>query len=374
MSLRIAYLGTYDPGYARNRVLIDGLRAAGAEVLEYAAPLDTALTAAQMTTAVGAGKLAGELARAHLSLLARHRRGVTFDVVVVGYPGHLLVPFAWAVARYRQAVLVFDPLVSLFDTFAGDRALLAGDSPAGYLTNVVDRVSFSLPDVVLADTQAQADYYDAVLGVPAAKLAVVPVGALPLPGASGAAREPAPGEPLRVVQYGRWSPLHGLATVLEAAAELRDEPFRFELIGDGQLASWLADEVRRRRLDTVDLTEALPVWRLRSRIVASDICLGVFGTSDKAARVVPNKVYDALAAGRPLVTEDSPAARELLHDGHDALLVPAGDGPALAAALRRLRTRDERARMGAAAIELYRRRCTPEAVAATLLAALEACL
>ena len=374
MSLRIAYLGTYDPGYARNRVLIDGLRAAGAEVLEYAAPLDTALTATQMTTAVGAGKLAGELARAHLSLLARHRRGVSFDVVVVGYPGHLLVPFAWAVARYRQAVLVFDPLVSLFDTFAGDRALLAGDSPAGYLTNVVDRVSFSLPDVVLADTQAQADYYDAVLGVPAAKLAVVPVGALPLPGASGAAREPAPGEPLRVVQYGRWSPLHGLATVLEAAAELRDEPFRFELIGDGQLASWLADEVRRRRLDTVDLTEALPVWRLRSRIVASDICLGVFGTSDKAARVVPNKVYDALAAGRPLVTEDSPAARELLHDGHDALLVPAGDGPALAAALRRLRTRDERARMGAAAIELYRRRCTPEAVAATLLAALEACL
>ena len=374
MSLRIAYLGTYDPGYARNRVLIDGLRAAGAEVLEYAAPLDTALTATQMTTAVGAGKLAGELARAHLSLLARHRRGVSFDVVVVGYPGHLLVPFAWAVARYRQAVLVFDPLVSLFDTFAGDRALLAGDSPAGYLTNVVDRVSFSLPDVVLADTQAQADYYDAVLGVPAAKLAVVPVGALPLPGASGAAREPAPGEPLRVVQYGRWSPLHGLATVLEAAAELRDEPFRFELIGDGQLASWLADEVRHRRLDTVDLTEALPVWRLRSRIVASDICLGVFGTSDKAARVVPNKVYDALAAGRPLVTEDSPAARELLHDGHDALLVPAGDGPALAAALRRLRTRDERARMGAAAIELYRRRCTPEAVAATLLAALEACL
>ena len=193
MSLRIAYLGTYDPGYARNRVLIDGLRAAGAEVTEYAAPLDSALTAAQMTTAAGAGKLAGELARAHLSLLARHRRGVSFDVVVVGYPGHLLVPFAWAMARYRRAVLVFDPLVSLFDTFAGDRALLAGDSPAGYLANLVDRVSFSLPDVVLADTRAHADYYRAALDVPATKLAVVPVGALPLPGASGAARSRPPG-------------------------------------------------------------------------------------------------------------------------------------------------------------------------------------
>jgi len=90
--------------------------------------------------------------------------------------------------------------------------------------------------------------------------------------------------------------------------------------------------------------------------------------------VVPNKVYDALAAGRPLVTADSAAARELLQDGRDALLVPAGDGAALAAALRRLLDRDERSRLGAAALELYRRRCTPEAVAATLLSALEACV
>jgi glycosyltransferase involved in cell wall biosynthesis len=374
VTLRIAYLGTYDPGYSRNRVLIDGLRAAGAEVFEYAAPLDASLTAVQMTTTAGAGKLAGELARAHLSLLLRHRPGLSYDVVVVGYPGHLLVPFAWAVARYHSAALVFDPLVSLFDTFAGDRELLTGDSTAGHLANLVDRVSFALPDVVLADTQAHADYYAGVLGVPPAKLAVVPVGALPLPGATGAAREATAAAPLRVAQYGRWSPLHGLPAVLDAADELRDEPFRFELIGDGQLASWLADEVRARHLDAVELTDALPVWRLRSRVIAADVCLGVFGTSGKAARVVPNKVYDALAAGRPLVTEDSRAARELLTDGRDALLVPAGDGAALAAALRRLGDYDERARLGAAALDLYRRRCTPEAVAATLLAALEACL
>ena len=241
MSLRIAYFGTYDPGYPRNRVLIDGLRAAGAEVLEYAAPLDSTLNAAQMTTKVGAGKLAGELARAHLSLLARHHRGVSFNIIMVGYPGHLLVPLASTVARYHHAMLVFDPLVSLFDTFAGDRELLVGDSAAGHLTNVIDRVGVRPSDLVLADTQAHASYYVAALDVPPEKLAVVPVGALPLPGVVGAARELAPGEPLRVVVC-RWSPLHGLSIVLEAADELRDEPFRFELIGDGQLARWLADE------------------------------------------------------------------------------------------------------------------------------------
>jgi len=372
MALRVAYFGTYDPAYPRNRVLVSGLRAAGAEVLEYCAPLDASLTAAEMTTAAGAGKLAFELARAHLALLSRHRRGVGFDIVVVGYPGHLLVPLAWAVARYRRATLVFDPLVSLFDTFAGDRELLAGDSAAGHLAGLIDRVSFALPDLVLTDTGRHADYYADVLRVPRARLAVVPVGAMPLAGASGAARELEAGEAVRVVQYGRWSPLHGLPTVLDAAELLRDEPFVFELIGDGQLAGWLADEVRRRALSAVELVDALPGWRLRARVLAADVCLGVFGTSDKAGRVVPNKVYDALAAGRPLVTAGSPAARELLDDGRDALLVPAGDAAALAAALRRLGEAGERARLGAAALALYRRRCTPEAVAAALLAALEA--
>jgi glycosyltransferase involved in cell wall biosynthesis len=64
--------------------------------------------------------------------------------------------------------------------------------------------------------------------------------------------------------------------------------------------------------------------------------LGIFGTSPKAARVIPNKAFQALACGTPLLTADTPAARELLRDGESALLVPPGDPEALAAALRRV--------------------------------------
>ena len=64
--------------------------------------------------------------------------------------------------------------------------------------------------------------------------------------------------------------------------------------------------------------------------------LGIFGTSDKARRVIPNKAFQALACGVPLVTADTPAARELLTDGESALLVPPGDPEALADALQRL--------------------------------------
>ena len=116
---------------------------------------------------------------------------------------------------------------------------------------------------------------------------------------------------------------------------------------------------------------ALTLPELRAQTLAADVCLGVFGGSDKAARVVPNKVYDALACGRPVVTAATAGARELLHDGEDALLVPPADAAALAAALRTVAPQGERSRLGAAALALYRRALTPAHVAAGLLGALE---
>ena len=64
--------------------------------------------------------------------------------------------------------------------------------------------------------------------------------------------------------------------------------------------------------------------------------LGIFGTSEKAARVIPNKAFQALATATPLITADTAASRELLEHGRDALLVPPGDAAALATAVRQL--------------------------------------
>jgi len=52
--------------------------------------------------------------------------------------------------------------------------------------------------------------------------------------------------------------------------------------------------------------------------------------------VIPNKVFQALACACPVVTADTPASRELLADGADALLVPPGDPEALAHAVQRI--------------------------------------
>ncbi|MCX6372403.1 MAG: glycosyltransferase [Actinobacteria bacterium] len=371
MTRAVAYFGTYDPAYPRNAVLIAGLRELDVPVLEFQAPLP-ALTAAQMATPGGALRLAAGILEAHGRILVQHRRNLEIDAVVVGYPGHFLVPFGCAVAAFRRARLVFDPLVSLWDTFAGDRGLVAAGGWKAGAARAVDRAAFALPDLVLADTWAHAAYYQAEFGLSRRKLAVVPVGALAEKSATGGARPLERGEPLTVFQYGKWSPLHGAETVLAAAELLRAEPFRFALAGEGQLSGALRAQIARRGLANVEWLGALSPAALRAQALAADVCLGVFGGSDKAARVVPNKVYDALACGRPVVTAGTPGARELLHDGEDALLVPAADGAALGAALRRLLAADERGRLGLAALALYRRALTPPLVAGRLLAALEA--
>ncbi len=371
MGLAIAYFGTYEPAYPRNAVLLAGLREAGVELHEFSAPLAHELSAAQMATPGGAGVVAADLARAHLQLFFDRQGDVRVDALVVGYPGHFVVPFAKFVARQWRAKLVFDPLVSLFDTFSGDRGLVGLRSPVGRALWVLDEATFRLPDLVLADTESQARYYRKALGVSPARLGVVPVGALPVPQATGSARRLPDDQPLVVFQYGKWSPLHGADAVLDAAERLAGEPFQFVLAGEGQLSADLQARIASRSLANVVWLGMVSHDELRARMLAADVCLGVFGGSAKAARVVPNKVYDALACGRPLVTLDAAASRAALDEGQAALLVPAGDGVALAEALRQLREFAVRARLGAAALALYRRRFTPPAVADRLLAALE---
>jgi glycosyltransferase involved in cell wall biosynthesis len=371
MNLSVAYFGTYDAEYPRNAVLLTGLRSAGVDVIEFNAPLPQGLTANTMATPAGASRVAQELVRAHLALALQHRRELRFDALVVGYPGHFVVPFAAAVAKLRRAKLIFDPLVSLADTFAGDRGLIDSQSASAQALQASDRLAFSLPDLVLADTAAHAKYYREAIGVPAERLAVVPVGALPEATADGSARDLGDA-PMTVFQYGKWSPLHGADTTLAAAEFLRGAPIRFVLAGEGQLSGQLRAQIVERGLTNVEWLGMIPPFELRARTLAADVCLGVFGASDKAGRVVPNKIYDALACGRPVVTRDSDAAEELLAAGGAALLVPPAEGTILAITLQRLLERSERARLGAAALELYRARFTPPAIADSLLAGFEA--
>ena len=154
-------------------------------------------------------------------------------------------------------------------------------------------------------------------------------------------------ETFHALFVGKLIPLHGLETILAAARLAPEIPFR--VVGSGQLDALLLD-----RPANVEWVEWVDYERLPEEIQRAGCALGVFGTSTKAGRVIPNKAFQALACGTPLVTADTPAARELLRDGESALLVPPGDPEALAAAVRRLAREAELAlRIGAGGLAAY---------------------
>src|SRR4029077_19559629 len=82
--------------------------------------------------------------------------------------------------------------------------------------------------------------------------------------------------------------------------------------------------------------DEVPLDALPGELTAAAVVLGVFGGGAKAGMVVPNKVYQAAAAGRPLVTRAGAALRGGRERGAHCLVCPPDDPDALAAAVERL--------------------------------------
>jgi glycosyltransferase involved in cell wall biosynthesis len=323
--MRVLYFGTYERDYPRNAQVISCLRHVGVEVVERHLGV---WEGRRDSWRAGPGTLA-RLAAAELRLFKRPPQD--FDALVVGYPGHLDLPAARRAAGRRP--VVFNPLVSLADTFVADRGRFRPGSPAARALESIDRRPLRAADLVVADTEAHAEHLAALAQLPAERVAVCFVGAedrLFRPGW-------APEEPFTCLFVGKLIPLQGVDTILAAAQATPDLPFR--IVGSGQL-----EHLLRNRPTNVEWIPWVEYDRLPTELHRAGCALGIFGTSEKAQRVIPNKAFQALACGTPLVTADTPAARELLVHEESALLVPPGDPDALAAALRRVASNAELAR------------------------------
>jgi len=322
--MRVLYFGTYERDYPRNAQVISCLRRAGVEVNEHHVPV---WDGRRDSWRAGPGA-AARLALAELRLLKRPPG--EFDALLVGYPGHLDLAAARRAARGKP--VLFNPLVSLSDTFVADRDRFKPGSPAARALAEIDRRALRAADLVVADTRANADHLAGLAGLPPEKVEVAFVGAEERVFGPGWLPE----EPFTILFVGKLIPLHGLETVLVAARAAPE--LRFRLVGSGQL-----EHLVHTRPPNVDWVPWIDYERLPDELHRAGCALGIFGTSGKARRVIPNKAFQALACGTPLVTADTPAARELLADGDSALLVPAGDPEALVDALRRLAAEPETA-------------------------------
>lgn len=199
-------------------------------------------------------------------------------------------------ARRHSVPLVLDPLISAWDKQVFERRRIREESlPAQRLLRW-ESALFKNSDFLIADTVAHADFFRTAHGVDASRLAVIPVGA------EEELFEPQVSSDLsgkmRVTFYGSFIGLQGPQYIAEAARQVPEIHWTF--IGSGPLLDQCRGIVQNA--PHVEFISRVPYEQLASRIAQADVLLGIFGTSAKAGRVIPNKVYQALACGRAVIT------------------------------------------------------------------------
>jgi glycosyltransferase involved in cell wall biosynthesis len=358
-TMRALLFGTYDTSmHPRIATIAEGLRAAGADVTECNAPLglDTAARVDMLARPWRAPALLGRLASRWATLARAARRQPAPDVVVVGYLGHFDVHLARLL--FRRVPIALDHLVGASDT-GRDRRLDGG--PRQAVLRLIDAAALRAADIIVVDTD---EHLAALPARHRARAVVVPVGA---PSAwleaAGPIRTDDEDRPLRVVFFGLYTPLQGTPVIGAALGKIAGSSVEVTMIGNGQDLAEARSAAAANH--AVSWRDWVPADELPAVVAAHDVCLGIFGTGEKALRVVPNKVFQGAAAGCAIVTSDTPPQRRVLPDA--AILVPPGDPEALANALLRLADdRAELARLHAAARRLAADQFAPGQIVAPL--------
>ncbi|HZW02399.1 MAG TPA: glycosyltransferase family 4 protein [Anaerolineaceae bacterium] len=147
---------------------------------------------------------------------------------------------------------------------------------------------------------------------------------------------------------------HGLSNdlgvVLSAAERLRQRrDIHFVLVGDGKDKPALMAEAERKQLENVGFVSSVPKAEMRSVLAAADACVAILKPLEMYRTTYPNKVFDYMAAGRPVILAIDGVIAEVVERAGAGIPVRPGDPEQMAVAVERLAGhRDEARAMGLA--------------------------
>jgi len=317
LSMKFVFLGAYDPAYPRNAVIRKGLEALGDEIAGY--PVNPSFKA-WIRYPLLISRLAADSFRPGHGFPVRQT-----DCVFVPEFCQKDVPLARFLATLTSKPLVFDPLAARYETKVLDWKRRSPGSLSAWWNFRIDDWAFRLADIVLADTAAHAAYYRDAYTLPMNKIGVVPVGyddSVFDPDRVRPAPRPRNGRDFVVLFFGSFLPLHGVEAIVKAARIVkdRDPGIVFRFVGSGQTRPPAESMAADLGADNCIFEPWAAYGELPCLIAASDACLGIFGRTEKAGRVVPHKLYQCLGMRKPVITARTPAAEEFLIHGGNALL------------------------------------------------------
>jgi len=148
-----------------------------------------------------------------------------------------------------------------------------------------------------------------------------------------------------VVQYcGNIGRTHGIKDIVEAAELLVPNPeYHFLLIGWGAKKQWAIEQKRARKLENLTVLDPLERSEFCDGLNACDVALISF-SSGMAGISVPSRLYNVLAAGKPLlaVCDDDSELAAVVQEEEIGWVIPPGRSDLIVAALREAKSSPDR--------------------------------
>jgi colanic acid biosynthesis glycosyl transferase WcaI len=263
------------------------------------------------------------------------------DVVIATSPQLLVGLSGWWLARCKRVPFIFEVRdlwpESLFAVGMGreNSALQRSLSKiAGFLYRHCDRI------VVV--TPAFEDYLVEHWRVPRDKISVIENGVetqLFTPTTEAALKNELGIEGKFVVSYiGTMGMAHGLETIIEAAAQLRDTSPQivFLLLGEGAEKLGIAALARERGLHNIRILGQQPHEKIPAYICVSDVCLVPLKKTELFKTVIPTKMLEFMSCARPVILGVEGQARTIIEQARAGLAIEPENSAALANAIRHL--------------------------------------
>lgn len=335
--MKVCYFGDFNLNYSRNRVIIRGLQENGVEVLF-------------SNTSIRGFKGFVDLWKKYHALKKQD------DIVVVGYSdSRFMIPFIKLISGKK---IVWDAFYSLYDSWVFDRKLVSPVSFKAKYYWFLDWFSCKLADVILLDTNAQIDYFSKTFSTKSLKFIKILVGTDDNMFCPKIVQKTAGN--FLVHFHGNFIPLQGVEYIIRAAGLLRDYNIQFQIIGQGQDHKKIKKIAEELNLKNIIWIDYVAYRKLSDYMGKADICLGIFGNTDKATKVIPNKVYEAIAMEKAVISIDTPAMRELFTDRKDILFCKLADPRDLADKILELKNNDGlRNEIASRGYELFKKMATP---------------
>jgi glycosyltransferase involved in cell wall biosynthesis len=188
-------------------------------------------------------------------------------------------------------------------------------------------------------------------GVPPARVTLITNGVDLVDDPPAPADVPVPGDAFVAMYVGAHGTYSSLGTVLDAADLLRDDDsVRFVLVGGGDQKAALQTDAERRGLVNVVFVDPVPKRDVPAWLARADVCLLPYQDRPLFAGALPNKTFDYMGAGKPVIAAIPPGElSRLVERSGCGFAIPPEDPAAMAATIRSLA--DDRAlaaRLGAA--------------------------